>query len=59
MGQLRYREGLTAGIEVLDAETALAAAEANLVNAQYDLSLAIARLRSAMGIVDAEEVPTE
>ena len=59
MAQLRYREGLAAGIEVIDADTALAAAQASLVNAQYDLALAIARLRSATGIVDAEEVEPE
>ena len=59
MAELRYREGLAAGIEVIDADTALAAAEATLVNAQYDLALAIARLRSALGILDAEEVEAE
>ena len=59
MAQLRYCEGLATGIEVIDADTALAAAQASLVNAQYDLALAIARLRSATGIVDAEEVEPE
>ncbi len=54
MAQLRYREGLAAGIEVIDADTALAAAEASLVNAEYDRQLAVTRLRSAMGISVAE-----
>jgi len=61
MSQLRYREGLGTGIEVLDADTALAAAEASSVNAQYDLQLAVIRLRTAMGIMDVpqQEVETE
>ncbi|MFW6437552.1 MAG: TolC family protein [Armatimonadota bacterium] len=52
MAQLRYREGLAAGIEVIDADTALAAAEASLVNAEYDRQLAVTQLRTAMGIMD-------
>lgn len=61
MAQLRYREGLGTGIEVLDADTALAAAEASLVNAEYDLQLAVTRLRSAMGVVELppQEVETQ
>ena len=61
MAQLRYREGITAGIEVIDSDTALAAADANLINAEYDLQLAIVRLRSAMGLLDVQpqEVETQ
>ncbi len=59
MSQLRYREGLAAGIEVLDADTALAAAEASLVNAQYDLQLAVIRLRTALGIMDVPQQEVE
>lgn len=59
MAQLRYREGIAAGIEVLDADTALAAAEANLINAQYDLQLAIIRLRTALGMLDLPEQEVE
>jgi outer membrane protein TolC len=51
MAQLRYREGLAAGIEVIDADTALAAAQANLVNAEYDRQLAVTQLRTALGIM--------
>lgn len=51
MAQLRYREGLAAGIEVIDADTALAAAEASLVNAEYDRQLAVTQLRTAIGIM--------
>jgi len=51
MAQLRYREGLAAGIEVIDADTALAAAEASLVNAEYDRQLAVTQLRTAMGVM--------
>jgi len=52
MAQLRYSEGIAAGIEVIDADTALAAADASLVNAQYDLQLSVTRLRKALGMVD-------
>jgi len=51
MAQIRYREGIAAGIEVIDADTALAAAEASLVNAEYDHQLAVTRLRAAMGVM--------
>jgi len=61
MAQLRYREGLGTGIEVIDADTALAAAEASLVNAEYDLQLAVTRLRTATGVVELppQEVETQ
>ncbi|NLO07259.1 MAG: TolC family protein [candidate division WS1 bacterium] len=61
MAQLRYREGLAAGIEVIDADTALAAAEASLVNAEYDRQLAVTQLRTAMGLSDQmqQEVETQ
>jgi len=63
MAQLRYREGLAAGIEVIDADTALAAADASLVNAEYDRQLAVTQLRTAMGIMDEtapqQEVETQ
>ncbi len=61
MAQLRYREGLAAGTEVIDADTGLAAAEAGFVNAEYDLQLAVTRLRTAMGIMDVprQEVETQ
>ncbi|MGI5818313.1 MAG: TolC family protein [Armatimonadota bacterium] len=61
MAQLRYREGLASGIEVIDADTALAAAEASLVNAEYDRQLAVTRLRTAMGVMAAprQEVETQ
>ncbi len=61
MAQLRYREGITPGIEVIDADTGLAAADANLINAEYDLQLSTVRLRSAMGLLDVQpqEVETQ
>ncbi len=61
MARLRYREGIAAGIEVIDADAALAAAEASLVNAQYDLQLALTRLGKAVGTVPLprQEVETQ
>lgn len=61
MAQLRYREGLAAGIEVIDADTALAAAEASLVNAEYGRQLAVTQLRTAMGVMTGpqQEVETQ
>lgn len=59
MAQLRYREGLTTGIEVIDADAALAAAEASLVNAEYDLQLAVTRLRRAIGRMDLRQQEVE
>ncbi|MCD6361563.1 MAG: TolC family protein [Armatimonadetes bacterium] len=59
MAQLRYREGISPGIEVLDADTALAAAQADQVNAEYDLQLAVARLRAALGLMDVQQQEVE
>ena len=46
---VRFGAGVGTGLEVLDAQTAQAAAEATQVNAGYDLQLALVRLRDAMG----------
>jgi TolC family type I secretion outer membrane protein len=45
----RYQAGLATYIEVTDAETALVSARTNQVNAQYDLSIARAALKRALG----------
>jgi outer membrane protein TolC len=45
----RYQAGLATYVEVTDAETALVTARTNQVNAQYDLSIARAALKRALG----------
>lgn len=49
VAEVRFGAGVTNGIEVLDANTALAAAEAAQINANYDLQLALVRLYEAVG----------
>ncbi len=49
ISKVRYENGIALGVEVLDAETALAAARVQVVNSEYNLQLAIAQLRSAVG----------
>jgi len=46
----RYREGVGTNTDVLEAETALASAEANRYQALFDYDVAVARLDKAMGI---------
>lgn len=53
MAEVRFAAGLSIGIEVLDAQTALAAAQAATVNARYDLQTSVVQLRKAIG--DLEE----
>ncbi len=45
----RYREGVGTNTDVLDAETALATAEANRYQALFDFNIAVARLEKAIG----------
>lgn len=47
---LRYRSGVGTNVDVLDAETALATARNNYVDALYNYNLSIATLEKAMGI---------
>jgi outer membrane protein TolC len=49
VAEVRFQAGVTTGLEVLDAQTSLASAEAAQVNANYDVQLAITRLYQAMG----------
>jgi len=49
ISQLRYEAGVAPAYEVIDAETALAAAEANYTNGLYDLKIAQAKLARAVG----------
>ena len=55
IAQVRYQNGIALGVEVLDAQTALAAASAELVNSEYNLQLSIAELRSAVGLWSGNE----
>lgn len=52
IAQVRFASGVGLGVEVLDAQTVLAAAEATVVNSRYDLYNAIVGLRAAMGMLD-------
>ncbi len=49
VARVRFEAGVTNGVEVLDAQTAVAAAEAAQVNANYDLQLALIGLYEAIG----------
>ncbi len=52
IAQVRFANGVGLGVEVLDAQTALAAAQTQVVNARYDLQVATAALRAALGLAD-------
>lgn len=49
IAEVRFQAEVGTGIEVIDAQTAQAAAEAAQINASHDLQLALVRLRDAMG----------
>ncbi|NSW56429.1 MAG: TolC family protein [Armatimonadetes bacterium] len=50
IARVRYETGYALGIEVLDAQASLTRADADVVNAQYNLQVATVRLRSAVGL---------
>lgn len=52
IAQVRFTNGVGLGVEVLDAQTTLAAAQTQVVNARYDLQVATATLRAALGLAD-------
>jgi outer membrane protein len=52
IAQVRFSNGVSLGVEVLDAQTALAAAETQVVNSRYNLQVATAALRAALGLAD-------
>lgn len=52
IAEVRYRNGVSLGVEVLDAQTALSATRTQVVNAQHDLQVATAALRAAVGLAD-------
>lgn len=49
LANVRYKNGVSTQLEVLDTETALTAAKMNLVNALYDYQVALAELERAVG----------
>lgn len=49
---VRFQNGVSLGVEVIDAQTSLAAATSNVVNARYNLQVAVASLRAALGLTD-------
>lgn len=55
IAKVRYEGGIALGVEVIDAETNLAAARAEVVNAEYNVEFAIAQLRSSVGLWGANE----
>lgn len=52
IAEVRFLNGVSLGVEVLDAQTALAAAQTQVINARYDLQVAVAALRAAVGLSD-------
>lgn len=54
IAKVRYENGYGLGIEVLDGRTSLTGAEAEVVNARYNLQVAIIQLRSATGSWDED-----
>jgi outer membrane protein len=52
IADVRFRSGVGIGLEVLDAQLALTAAQVDAVNAAHDLNLAITSLRAATGLAD-------
>ena len=49
LAQVRYKEGMSTQIEVLDSQTAYTLADTNYVNALYDYQVALAKLERAVG----------
>jgi outer membrane protein TolC len=58
IAQVRFQNGVGLGVEVLDAQTALAGAETQVIDARYQLQLAVAALRAALGLTDLAKEPT-
>ncbi len=52
IAQVRFANGVGLGVEVLDSQTALASAQTQVINARYDLQVATATLRAALGLAD-------
>jgi outer membrane protein TolC len=57
IARLRFEEDLGLGVEVIDAQAAVASAETSRATAELNLNLAIVGLRAAMGMLDVQEAP--
>ena len=57
--QLRYKNGLATNIELLDAQTSLTKAEADVLTAQFDLELARSQILKASGVLDLKGAKME
>jgi outer membrane protein len=55
IAKVRFSAGAGTGLEVIDAQTAWAAARATLVNARYDLETAVMKLRNSLAMTPAKE----
>ena len=56
ISELRFKNGLSSNIEVIDAQSSFVKAELDLMSAKYDLLLSKARLDKACGISDANQL---
>ena len=55
IARVRFETGYGLGIEVLDAQTSLTAAEAETANAEFNLQVAVVELRSTVGLAPGEQ----
>ncbi|MBI2267820.1 MAG: TolC family protein [Armatimonadetes bacterium] len=52
IAQLRYKEGLSPGVELIDARTAFTSAQVNLENSRYDYLESVLNLKKALGYLE-------
>lgn len=57
IAEVRFQNGVGLGVEVLDAQTSVAQAQTKVVNARFELQVAIAVMRSALGCADLPKEP--
>lgn len=57
IAQVRFSNGVSLGVEVLDAQVALASAQTAVINARYDLQVATMALWGAIGAKDIMKEP--
>lgn len=59
IARLRFEEDLGLGVEVIDAQAAVARGQTDRATGELDLNLAIVSLRAAMGMTDLQEAAEE